>query len=96
MSVRLFIYYYYEEDREKNLARKYAIAPEDFLQEMIQSGFASLSAFGLSVAGVAVGSIVAAGSMAPMICSIFFGFIGYIAARWLTGLLVIKIRKKFS
>ena len=96
LSVRLFIYYYYENDREKNLTRKFAITPEDYLQEMIQAGFASLSAFGLSIAGIAIGASVCAGSMAPVVCSIFFGFVGYIAARWLTGLIIIKIRKKFS
>ncbi|CAF0964370.1 unnamed protein product [Rotaria sp. Silwood1] len=94
LSVRLFIYYYYEEDRSKNLARKYAINPEDYIQQMIQSGFASLSAFGMSIAGVLCGSTIFVSAMSPMICSIFFGFIGYIAARWLTGLIIIKIRKK--
>lgn len=96
LSVRLFIYYYYEEDRSKNLARKYAISPADYLQQMIQGGFGSLSAFGMSIGGILVGSTLFASSMAPMICSIFFGFIGYIAARWLTGLIAIKIRKKLS
>jgi hypothetical protein len=96
LSVRLFIYYYYEEDRSANLARKYAINPEDYLQQMIQAGFGSLSAFGMSIAGIIVGSTFFVSSMAPMVCSIFFGFIGYIAARWLTGLIVIKIRKKLS
>ncbi len=96
LSIRLFIYYHYEEDRSKNVARKYAISPEDYLQQMIQAGFGSLSAFGLSIAGIVVGSTFFVSSMAPMICSVFFGFIGYIAARWLTGLIVIKIRKKLS
>ncbi len=96
LSVRLFIYYNSEEDRSKNLARKYAISPEDYLQEMIQSGFGSLSAFGMSIAGMAIGSTFFVSSMSPIICSIFFGFIGYIAARWLTGLIAIKIRKKLS
>ncbi len=96
LSIRLFIYYYHEEDRSKNIARKYAISPGDYLQEMTQAGFGSLSAFGLSIAGMVVGSTFFVSSMAPMICSIFFGFIGYIAARWLTGLIVIKIRKKLS
>ncbi|CAF4669494.1 unnamed protein product, partial [Rotaria sp. Silwood2] len=96
LSVRLFIYYYYEEDRSKNLARKYAISPEDYVQQMIQSGFGSLSAFGMSIAGIICGSTLFVSTMSPMICSVFFGFIGYIAARWLTGLIIIKIRKKLS
>ncbi|CAF1265845.1 unnamed protein product [Rotaria sordida] len=96
LSIRLFIYYYYEEDRSKNLARKCAITPEDYIQEMIQSGFGSLSAFGMSIAGIMVGSTFFISSISPMVCSIFFGFIGYIAARWLTGLIIIKIRKKLS
>jgi len=96
LSARLFIYYYYEENRSENLARKYAISPEDYLQQMIQAGFGSLSAFGMSIAGIVIGSTFFVSSMAPIICSIFFGFIGYIAARWLTGLIAIKIRKKLS
>lgn len=95
LSVRLFIYYYCEEERSNNLARKYAISPEDYLQQMIQAGFGSLTAFGMSIAGISIGSMLFVGSMPPIICSIFFGFIGYIAARWLTGLIAIKIRKKF-
>jgi hypothetical protein len=94
LSVRLFIYYTYEEDRAKNIARKYAISPEDYIQQMIQAGFGSLAAFGMSIAGIAIGSTLFVSSMSPVLCSIFFGFIGYIAARWLTGLIVIKIRKK--
>lgn len=54
LSVRLFVYYYYEEDCSKNLARKYAISPEDYLQQMIQAGFGSLSAFGMPIAGTAI------------------------------------------
>jgi hypothetical protein len=96
LSIRLFVYYYYEEDRSKNLARKVAISPEDFLQQMIQAGFGSLSAFGMSIAGIVIGSTFFVSSMAPMVCSIFFGFIGYIAARWLTGIIVIKIKKKLA
>jgi hypothetical protein len=63
---------------------------------MIQAGFGSLSAFGMSIAGITMGSTLFVGSMPTIICSIFFGFIGYIAARWLTGLIIIKIRKKLS
>ncbi|CAF1128713.1 unnamed protein product [Adineta steineri] len=96
LTIRLFIYYYYEEDRSKNLTRKYAISPEDYLQEMVQAGFGSLSAFGMSIAGIFVGSVLFSSAMAPMVCSIFFGFIGYITARWITGLIAIKIRKTFS
>ena len=96
LSVRLFIYYYDKEDRSKNLARKYAISPEDYLQQMIQAGFGSLSAFGMSIAGMTIGSTLFVSSMAPMISSIFFGFLGYIAARWITGLIALKIREKLS
>ena len=96
LTVRLFIYYYYEEDRSKNLARRYAITPEDYLQGMIQAGFASVSAFGMSIAGILVGSTLFLSSMAPMVCSIFFGFLGYIAAKWITGLIALKIHKKLT
>ncbi len=80
----------------KLIILSYAISAGDYLQEMTQAGFASLSAFDLSIAGIIVGSTFFVSSMSPMICSIFFGFIGYIAARWLTGLIVIKIREKIS
>jgi hypothetical protein len=63
---------------------------------MTQAGFASLSAFGMSIAGIAVGTTFFVGSMPPVVCSIFFGFIGYIAARWLTGLIILKVKEKIS
>lgn len=96
LTVRLFVYYYYKEDREKNLARKFAITPELYVQNMIQAGFGSLAAFGTSVAGLIVGSHLFLGTMAPLACSIFFGFIGYLAVRWLTGVAIVKAKKKLE
>jgi hypothetical protein len=96
LSVRLFVYYNYEDDRSKNLARQYAITPEEYFQKMLQAGFGSLSAFGMSIAGISIGSALFVSSMSPTICSIFFGFLGYIAARWITGLLIIGLRKKLQ
>ena len=77
------------------MARRYAISPEDYLQQMIQAGFGSLSAFGMSIGGMVLGSTLFLSSIAPIVCSVLFGFIGYLAARWLTGLIAIKIRKEF-
>ncbi|CAF1121809.1 unnamed protein product, partial [Didymodactylos carnosus] len=94
LSVRLFIYYWYETDREKNLIRKVAITPENYVQQMIQAGVGSLAAFGLSIAAVWVGSTTFMVGATPMVCSIFFGFIGYLAARWLSGLLIVQVKKK--
>lgn len=96
LSVRLFVYFQYEADREKNLARQYAITPDDYLQKMLQAGFGSLSAFGMSIVGISIGSSLFVGTLSPTICSIFFGFLGYLAARWLTGLIVVRLRRKVS
>ncbi|CAF0860624.1 unnamed protein product [Adineta ricciae] len=93
LSVRLFVYYYYKEKRTENLARKYAITPHDYIQQMIQAGLGNLSAFGLSIAGMVVKSSVFVSAMSPTAFSIFFGFIGYLAARWITGLIALKIRR---
>ena len=60
LSVRLFIYYYYEDDRAENLT-------EDYLQEMIQAGFASLSTCRMSIAEIAVGAGFCAGSMTSVV-----------------------------
>ncbi|UJR18269.1 hypothetical protein I4U23_005172 [Adineta vaga] len=91
-SVRLFIYYYYPDKRKENLARKYAITPHDYIQQMIQAGFGNLSTFGLSIAGIIFKSSVFFNAMTPTAASIFFGFLGYLAARWITGLIALEIR----
>ena len=92
LSVRLFVYYYYKEKRTENLARKYAITPHDYIQQMIQAGLGNLSTFGLSIAGMVIKSSVFVSAMSPTAFSTFFGFIGYLAARWITGLIAVKIR----
>lgn len=92
LTVRLFIYYFYQENREEYLLRKYAITPRDYIQKMIQAGFANLSTFGMSIAGLIFKSSVFLSAMSPTAYSILFGFIGYLAARWITGLLACKIR----
>ena len=87
LTVRLLIYYFRENDRQKNLARKWAITPEEYCRTMTQAGFANLVAFGAAVGGVALVGLVVGGltSTWTIALSILFGFFGYLAGRLISG-----------
>ncbi|UJR13328.1 hypothetical protein I4U23_000346 [Adineta vaga] len=52
--------------------------------------------FEMSIAGIIADSTFFVSAMARIVCSIFFEFLRYITARWLTGLIAFKIREKLS
>ncbi len=78
--MRLFIYYQSNDEtqRQRYLAQKWAITPEQYKKRMFQAGFASLAAFAGSMVGVAVAGVLGISVVLP---SLAVGFIGYLAAR---------------
>ena len=93
LTVRVLIYHFStEENREKYLACKVAITWSDYAKRMTQAGFANLAAFGFSVVGMIVGSAFLGVGAFPL--SILFGLVGYVGARWLTGIVYDKARNK--
>lgn len=93
LTVRVLIYQFSsEENREKYLACKWAISWSDYAKRMTQAGLANLAAFGGSVLGICVSAAFGGVGIIPL--SILFGFIGYIGARWLSGIVYDKVRDK--
>lgn len=89
LTVRLFIYYQCDDEteRQRYVAQKWTITPEQYQKRMFQAGFASLAAFVGSIVGVAVAGVIGCGVFVP---SLLVGFFGYLVARKLSSSLYDK------
>ncbi len=84
-----------KEKREKYFANGWAIDTKKYVKCLIQAGIANGVSFGMSIAGGVVGAFIPLPG-ATVGFSIFFGFIGYVIARWGSGALIEKIQQMIN
>jgi len=92
LTVRLFIWWFWPESREKNLARNFAITPKKWSKCMIQAGVANCASFGGAILGLVIGTLIPFPGSA-LVFSALLGFLFYLGARYLSGIGLDKIEK---
>ncbi len=89
LTVRLLIYYNSTAEQREN---SWGITPEKYKEEMLKCGCASLGGFVTTAVALKIAAFLSITCIPSPIIAIAFGFIGYVAVRWLSNLVFDQYR----